>query len=300
MSILTKWLESLHEETKITSRCARERNRKSTCSFCLEQCSQEAIELKEHLLVIDTSKCSMCGDCVIACPLSAIEGLAASRVFEKGNLHFDDAYTPSLKELLIYKKRGMSSVQVGRTPINLEWETVLAEVNDRLSILGEKEITLVTENSEEKLSRRALFGSIQSGGKQLAKSLAPASWKMETDGWKLSKYFPDYQFYSVELNTNNCTLCQACYSICPEDVFTKSESSLFIDNGKCVNCTSCTDICPENAIHIIEDLKRKNEKEEMLQKKKCDCCGQMFNTFQLEAVKCHVCKNRDPEWLSPY
>jgi NAD-dependent dihydropyrimidine dehydrogenase PreA subunit len=185
-------------------------------------------------------------------------------------------------------------------PINREWETVIAEANNQLDILGDTEINLIIKPSEEKLSRRALFESIQTEGKQLAKSLTPASWKIEHDGWKLSKYFPGFQFFSVELNTNNCTLCQACFSICPEDVFTLKDSTLHIDNQKCVNCTSCKDICPENSIHINEDLKGKIEKEERFLKKKCKSCGQSFNTFHNEIEKCHVCKDRDPEWLSPY
>jgi ferredoxin len=300
MSILTKWLESLHEETKITSRCTRERNRHSTCSICLDQCSQEAIIFKEHLLVIDMNNCTMCGDCLVSCPLSAIDGLATSRVFNKGSLVFDDAYTPSLKELLIYKKRGMTSVEAKQTHINLEWETVIAEANKRLNILGDTQINLIMKPSDEKFSRRALFESFQTEGKQLAKSLAPASWKMDHDGWKLSKYFPGFQFYSVELNTNHCTLCQACFSICPEDVFTIMDSRLQIDNEKCVSCTFCTDICPEKAIHIYEDLRMKSEKVEMFLKKNCKSCGQTFNTFHNEIEKCHVCKDRDPEWLSPY
>lgn len=300
MSLLTNWLESLHEEIKISTKCSRERTRKSTCSYCLEQCVHEAIILKDHLLVIHTNQCTMCGECMIACPLSAIEGVAATRNFENGHLLFDDNYTPSIKELLIYKKRGISSIQVNTAPLNQEWETVLDLVNERLIILGEASIKVVNKDHDEKLSRRALLSSFQKEGRQLVKSMAPASWKIDIGGWKLTKYYSNYQFFSVEMNKNKCTLCKACISLCTEDVFTLKESLLEINNEKCVNCTACADVCPVDAIQIHSEVKRRSEGVDTFHTKKCIGCGQTFNTFQTETEKCHICINRDPEWLSPY
>jgi Pyruvate/2-oxoacid:ferredoxin oxidoreductase delta subunit len=237
---------------------------------------------------------------MIACPLSAIEGIASNRNFEKGSLVFDEGYTPSLKELLIYKKRGMTSIQVNNQ-LNHEWETVAANANEQLQLLGESPIAFVEKVNEEVLSRRAFFGSFQKEGKQLAKSMAPAAWKMEQDDWKLTKYYPDFQFYSVTIDTSKCSLCQACFSLCPENVFQIVDNNqLVIENGKCLNCTSCTDVCSENAIKIIPDVKRKIKKFEPVHSKACHDCGHSFYTFVKGKVKCHVCADRDSEWLSPY
>lgn len=298
MSILVNWLESLHEEMNVTTKCLRVRNRKSTCNYCVENCEQYAIEIKDVIL-IDTNKCTLCGECMIACPLSAIQGIASNRYFEKGSLVFDESYTPSLKEMLIYKKRGMTSIQAAYQ-LNHEWEAVLANANGRLQLLNESPIVVVGKVRDEVLSRRAFFGSFQKEGKHLAKRMAPAAWKMEQDDWKITKYFPDFQFYSVKMGKNHCTLCQACFSLCPEDVFQIKDNKLVIENGKCVNCTSCTDVCSENAIEINPDIKRKKEQFEPVHSNTCKDCGHSFYTFGKETEKCHVCANRDPDWLSPY
>ncbi len=298
MSIFVNWLESLHEEMNITTKCLRVRNRKSTCNNCVESCEHNAIEIN-GVILIDTKKCTLCGECMIACPLSAIEGIAINRYFEKGSLVFDDSYTPSLKELLIYKKRGMTSIQVANQ-LNQEWETVLSNANQQLPLLEESPITVVEKVMDEVLSRRAFFGSFQKEGKQLAKSMAPAAWNMEHDDWKITKYYPDFQFYSVKINKDQCTLCQACFSLCPEDVFQLEDNKLVIKNGKCVNCNSCTDVCYENVIEIISVVKRKIDQVEPIYSNSCQGCGHSFYTFVKETEKCHVCANRDPEWLSPY
>ncbi|MDR7075460.1 Fe-S-cluster-containing hydrogenase component 2 [Neobacillus niacini] len=286
MSILVNWLESLHEEMKVTTKCSRERNRKSTCNDCVENCEHNAIELKDDLFIIDTKKCTMCGECMIACPLSAIEGLASNRLFEKGSLVFDESYVPSLKELLIYKKRGMTTIQVAHQPFNQEWETVLRVTNEQLQLLEETPIVVVERVKDEVLSRRALFGSFQKERKQLAKKMAPAAWKMEKDDWQLTKYYPDYQFFSVKLDKDKCTLCNACFTLCPEEVFHLKESMLQIKNEKCVGCSSCTEVCQENAIEIVPDIKRKREQVVYVHSKNCKDCGHSFYTFGIREMSC--------------
>jgi ferredoxin len=300
MSILVNWLESLHEEMKVSAKCVRGRNLKSTCSYCFEKCEHEAIVVKGNVPLIDINKCTMCGDCMIACPVSAIEGAVNNRAFDKASLVFDQNYVPSIKELLIYKKRGITSIQVSHQPLTEDWKTVINQTNSQLQMLDETPIEILQKVREEQvLSRRAFFGTFQKEGKQLAKSMAPAAWKMERDDWKLTKYYPDYQFFSVKLHKEECTLCQACFTLCPENVFTITEG-IQLHSEKCVNCTSCVDVCPEHAIEIQTDVIRNIEQVEQVHSKYCIGCGHSFYTFHSETEKCHVCINRDPDWLSPY
>jgi ferredoxin len=300
MSLIVNWLESLHEQMKISSICSRGRNRKSTCTHCMDQCSKQAITITDHLPTIDADLCSMCGDCMIVCPLSAIEGLAVNRKFERTSLVFDDTYTPTTKELLIYAKRGLQSIQFDQLALNQEWTNALNEANTILSILNQYPIAVVRKIPNDKLSRRAFFQSFQKEGRQLAKNMAPAAWKIETDGWKLSKYYPEYQFFSVDIDQSKCTLCRACFSVCTEKVFVYEGGLLQIQNDKCVNCTACTDVCSHDAIQVISDIKSKCERAEPYLTKQCKDCGQKFYTFHSKTETCHICVDRDSDWLRPY
>ncbi|MEH7083081.1 hypothetical protein V7139_10155 [Neobacillus drentensis] len=232
--------------------------------------------------------------------MSAIEGPAVTREFENRSLIYDETYTPRVKELLIYKSRGLKSVKMEQTPLNLHWETVIKKTNKMLIELKQDPIAMEQNNSEERFSRRAFLSSMRTGGKKLVKSMAPASWRMEANEWNLANYFAGYQFYTVELDYNKCTMCKVCFTFCTQEVFHVTDSYLYIENDKCVNCTDCTDICQEDAIRIIPDIKIKSELRSPLFSKECQDCGQSFYSFQTERKKCPICMNRDPRWLSPY
>ncbi|WHY75662.1 4Fe-4S binding protein [Neobacillus sp. WH10] len=300
MSMFVNWLESLHVDLNITNKCSRKRNIRSTCSICFDGCKYNALTINQQKFEIISERCTSCGDCIISCPLSAIEGMSASREFENGSLIYDEGYTPSVKELLIYKKRGLHSIIIAGNSLNPKWEIVINQANRKLKFLGQNPIIVLKDVNEETLSRRNFFTSIQKEGKQLAKRLAPVEWKKEANEWKLTKYYPDYQFYTVEIDQNKCILCQACFSFCLEKVFSIRDTIILIENEKCVNCKDCTDICPEHAIEINPDIKKRSEIHATFHIKECRDCGKLFHTFQLETEKCHICKDRDPEWLSPY
>jgi ferredoxin len=300
MSLLVKWLESMHVELRISNNCSRKRNVRSTCNLCSESCNSSAISINQKSIEIDQNLCTSCGDCLINCPLSAIEGIAVTREFEKDSLIFKDVYTPTEKELLIYENRGLNSIKINEPFLNPAWKRVLEETNRMLNHLDQVPIEVVEKNNNEKFSRRAFFTTMQSGGKKIAKSMTPASWKMEANEWNLANYYPDYQFYTVEFDKNKCTLCKACFTFCSQKVFLLKETFLQVESQKCVNCTDCTDICPEDAIHIKPDIKKKRDAHEPIHAQECHDCGQIFHSFLPDTEKCPICVNRDPEWLSPY
>jgi heterodisulfide reductase subunit A-like polyferredoxin len=300
MSILVKWLESMHVDLRINSKCSRNRNVRSTCTFCVESCNSEALSINQQSIEIDQKQCTSCGDCVISCPLSAIEGVTVTREFTNRSLIYKDAFTPTTKELLIYKSRGLTSVRTDAEPLNKQWEMIIKQTNKMLSDLNQSPIRVVQKETNENFSRRAFFTTMQTGGKKLAKSIAPASWKMEANEWNLANYYPEYQFFSVELDKNKCTLCKACFLFCSQNVFTLKDSYLHIESEKCVNCTDCTSICLEDALRIIPEITKTRLICEPVCTKECKDCGQEFYTLQSEGEKCPICVNRDPEWLSPY
>ncbi len=299
MSLILNWLESMQVDLKISEKCSKKKNRHSTCTYCLQACNDEAISINNGSIAISPEICSSCGDCMVACPLSAITGMAITRQFENGSLVYDASYIPTVKELLIYKKRGMHSIQMAAAFLNPVWEKVLNETNEGLAILGEESIMVFRKETDERLSRRAFFTSFQKEGKHMLKSLAPAAWKIKEDEWNLANYYPDYQFYTVVINQDKCTLCQLCKTLCPQHVFSLGESEWQIEHGKCANCTVCRDICPEQAIEITPEIKKKNISRHHVQTQKCTHCGQSFYGFH-EEENCPLCRDRDPEWLSPF
>ncbi|WP_160721101.1 4Fe-4S dicluster domain-containing protein [Bacillus sp. USDA818B3_A] len=300
MSLLMNWLESLNVDVKISSDCSRKKHRRSTCTLCEDACNEGAVLVTHESIDIDLERCHSCGECIMVCPLSAIEGTIESREFEKGSLVYNPSFIPSVKELLIYTQRGAASIMTRITPLNKNWNDILEQTNKTLRDLDESLIKVIETSEDKGLSRRALFSSLQKDGKQFVKNMTPAEWKMEKNQWLITKYFPDYQFYKVELVVGKCTLCQICFSFCSQKVFTINGGFLQAANEKCVNCFDCTDICPEDAIRITPELRNKSISQYRYYRNRCKACGKEFLTFQLEKDKCSICHDRNPEWLSPY
>ena len=58
----------------------------------------------------------------------------------------------------------------------------------------------------------------------------------------------------IEVDSDKCTDCGACFSLCPVDAISFQEDySISFDNEKCVgtSCGLCVDACPTRAIKLI-------------------------------------------------
>ncbi len=58
----------------------------------------------------------------------------------------------------------------------------------------------------------------------------------------------------IEVDSEKCTDCGACFSLCPVDAISfQDDSSIHFDNQKCVgtSCGLCADACPTRAIKLI-------------------------------------------------
>ena len=56
------------------------------------------------------------------------------------------------------------------------------------------------------------------------------------------------------LETERCTSCGQCASICPMDaiaLFDEKRGGGVVDRGICINCYCCQEVCPEGAIDLI-------------------------------------------------
>jgi ferredoxin len=301
MSLLVKWLESLSQEVEITSSCVRLKSPLATCTACLDSCEREAISFYGKSVEVDSTKCNDCGQCVVSCPTSAILGIGPVRTFEGGMLVYDSStFTPYVKELLVYSGVGLKGIVMDKVPEMLpEWIEVIVQTNERLAELNRPQLSVEqVDSSQVKLSRRKLFQSVSSKGHQFAKLAAPAAWRRNEDGWRLSRFYPDHQFFEADLDMSGCTLCQACFQLCPEQVFTLvNGSQLTIDHQRCNNCSLCIDICPSKAIRITEKISSKTITTHSITTKTCSSCHQPFLTLSNTNNKCHICNERPTDWL---
>ncbi len=59
--------------------------------------------------------------------------------------------------------------------------------------------------------------------------------------------------YMVTVDTEKCTGCEECVSVCPNEVFQMTDGkSDPHQTGECVFCESCIGVCPSGAITINE------------------------------------------------
>src|SRR5690625_6810286 len=82
MSFLTQWLESLDYDYKILPHCSRHKSSRSSCMECVDNCPEDAIQIKDNVPIIDAQKCTECGDCVASCPVQAVEGFLSKRTIK--------------------------------------------------------------------------------------------------------------------------------------------------------------------------------------------------------------------------
>ena len=58
---------------------------------------------------IDTKKCTQCSECIVACPVQAVEGILPKREVAGNQLVVSEEEIISLKELLFYYKKGFTT-----------------------------------------------------------------------------------------------------------------------------------------------------------------------------------------------
>ncbi|MEM0950205.1 MAG: 4Fe-4S binding protein [Pseudomonadota bacterium] len=90
---------------------------------------------------------------------------------------------------------------------------------------------------------------------------------------------------ALEIDTDACTLCLACVSLCPSGALIDNEDKpqLRFQEDACLQCGLCTNVCPENALTLAPQLNLTddalgqtviNEEEPFA----CIECGALFGT----------------------
>ncbi|WP_070121031.1 4Fe-4S dicluster domain-containing protein [Bacillus marinisedimentorum] len=297
MSLLTRWLESLAESVEISERCLRQMSPFSTCEKCIEVCQEEALKITNGKVEITEEHCTSCGKCMTVCPVHAIEGSVPRRdVIEDTMIQNAEVVPPSVGEWLYYASKGIKKLAVLHVGLHSRsWPESLHEPNRILSKMGEPEIALtdtVPVPEEKEMSRRDLFRFVGKESKVLAmSSLTPAKWRYNHQSFSINRAFPEWMFYRVELDRAACTLCEVCFKLCPNQVFTvdRERGELRISPGSCNGCELCVDACRENAAAVTEHIAPREEGIASIIEKTCMSCGQPFLDWDEAGDSCHIC-----------
>lgn len=300
MGIFSKWVESLDYEYEILPSCSRHKSPRSTCTNCVDACELKAIDWKKGLPVINHNKCNECGNCIASCSVQAVAGIFPKRKFLQNKLVADNKAVPSVKELLVYAKKGIKGI-VADNELSETWKQTLEETNEILSILNESRLSFFNNQLEpinETYTRRELFFSWKNETHILMKEMAPAKWRFNQKDLELSQYYPHHQFAEIQLDAHKCTLCKACQFLCEKKCLTISETGFEIAPQACSNCRLCEDICPEKAITVIEKVSPLQEIKYDFHTNQCSTCGQTFETLQENKQACVPCEKKSRFILS--
>ena len=61
---------------------------------------------------------------------------------------------------------------------------------------------------------------------------------------------------SHQITCEECIMCGACATECPNEAITEGKKCYAIDPDKCSDCGACADICPQECITGPEDGKK--------------------------------------------
>lgn len=294
MSLLTRWLESLAESIEVNKSCLREVSPFSKCTKCIDECSEEAFSLKNGKIVFDEDKCNSCGRCMTVCPVHAIEGNVPKREVIGDTMIYQGGFAPTVTEWLYYYHKGVTKITETKQHLDDRWKQSLDDANHYLQTMQLEPFTItdtIPQKEQKELTRRELFSFLAQESKTVAmSSLTPAKWRFNHTAFSLNRAFPEWNFFSVEIDEAKCNLCEVCFKLCPAKVFALEGNTLKMDLSKCNGCSLCQDVCQEHALTVKEQVQSKQIEEHPLHELTCTSCHKPFLTWNEEQEKCYVCE----------
>jgi len=295
MGLISYWLESLDYDYKILPHCSLYQSPLSSCTRCIDSCPENAIQLKDGKPVINTTKCTQCGDCIASCPVQGVEGFLPKRSIINNQFVIDPQSIPSIKELLIYYKKGITTLIYEKKELPLLWKTTIEDTNKLLAKLGEQPFNIINKHKsvdDSVMTRRELFSTWEKDLKNIAMEMVPAKWRFNHESLDLSAYYTEHQFVDIFLDTEKCTLCGACEVLCKKDCLQINETGFLLMAQNCSNCFLCQDICPEKAISLKEKVSSIKEVTHNVYRKVCSICDREYETLDRKKKLCVSCRKK--------
>ncbi|WP_053362964.1 4Fe-4S binding protein [Bacillus sp. FJAT-27251] len=301
MPLLMDWLESLSYDIKAGGQCVRNASPFSTCTACQESCEKNAIIIDKSGIQILKNRCDGCGMCIPSCPVQALEGLSPIRKTIGDTLVLDEDLQPTKYELLHFHKKGIRAIAIPKG--DKKMQKLVDETNETLEKMETNLFQVITGpvqdlRGQKRLSRREFFSKLAIDSKHLALStITPAKWRFDQDKFRRAGMFEGWAFFQVHLDSVKCSLCEACFRLCPGEVFMTNGSLLVIDTGNCNGCSLCMDVCRENAVRLEPDLQKALELEATVLPLSCQKCSCDFLGWK-QADICPICQGKGQHSLS--
>ncbi|WP_043929866.1 4Fe-4S binding protein [Bacillus sp. EB01] len=302
MGMLITWLESLAYEINITAGCLHSLSRKSTCNKCIDGCPVEAIALSNGKPAINEELCTKCGACIPVCPPTAIHGRSPERTVYNNVLLINEESFPGVEELLYFYKKGIRTLSYKDNT-----QQSLKVVNRLLTEMGVPAFKIIDQtnckDNEQGYSRRGFFQkAVHEGRKLAATTITPAKWRFNQDVFNIPGMFDETSLYNAVIDSSTCTVCEACFKLCPKHVFSIDNEVIIINQKDCTGCSLCADVCTHDSITVSLKAHKELTSRMEIRIKACSHCCNAFYSWPNESNElCEHCRNRRQNgYLSPY
>lgn len=232
------------------------------CKRCIEECPNNAMQLgSDGYPIIDGNKCVKCGVCVGGCPMGVIS-LPNFRL-EEINGMIEEASKSKIEPLIIgffcphaYEELdavcakgcpGLANLNIIYVPCSGSVNMKL--VNDALSTGIDGIIIAGCEHSQ---------CQIRKGNEYAKKRIANQQETLEEMFLEKERLiymsFDENYTPSAEINTNTCSVCRNCETVCPFKAisYSQEQNKMVIDSQGCRCCGTCAVSCPSGSIKLPE------------------------------------------------
>ena len=109
-------------------------------------------------------------------------------------------------------------------------------------------------------------------------------------------------FGAIDVNTQTCTLCMACVSVCPASALYDGDErpQLRFVEGNCVQCGLCHAACPEDAIRLLPRIayeSRVYREQRVLHEEEPFCCVSCGKPFATQAIMRRMTEKLSGHWM---
>lgn len=256
---------------------------------CIDSCKEGAMKLENGKVIIDSEKCTGCGDCANEdiCPQGLI------RMVPRDATNFIPCSSTEENEALVRATCGYGCISCGACEQNCP-EKAIQIINNHAVIDYDKCVgcTACTIKCKKKIIVDTLHDLT------VLKSEV-AFVRCSGDG-RTSKKIKDLGIQTCQeaakLNPNDLNICStgclgqgACTRVCRYSAISVVNGISKVDPEKCVGCKDCTYACPKNLITIVPYKGQK-----MVACSSTDSKAKKFQVCNTGCVGCLYCKDNCP------